>query len=287
MIVVSAGQGRVSRAVAAALAPLPGGKRLGLLRSAPAAGFPPEFAVRAAPPGSAQERRRLLEGASDLVLVPVFDQRAVEEQMALAAVAKESGVERIHLLSASGANARSPVTLLRWIGLVEREILASGLPNTLLRCMPYMQTIPHFTRRDGGGWRIVGPFREAAIAWLDAVDAGAIIAQRIGSAAPNGPACDLSGPEEADFGAVASLLSAELRESVRYVDICLPEAEGMLEAQGFPPARIRAITEYWDYLASGTLRCGCCAGADQLLGRPRRTLAAYLREYAAELRQAA
>jgi uncharacterized protein YbjT (DUF2867 family) len=287
MIVISAGQGRVSRAVAGALASLPGEKRLALLRPAPAAGFPPEFAVQAAPPSSAQERRRLLAGASDLVLVPVFDQRAVEQQMALAAVAKESGVERIHLLSASGAAARSPVTLLRWIGLVEREIAAAGLPHTILRCMPYMQTIPHFMQRDASGWRIVGPFRDTAIAWLDALDAGATIARRIESAGGDGLVCDLSGPEEAGFETVSSLLAAELREAVRYVDICLPEAEGMLEAQGFPPARIRAITEYWDYLASGVLRCGCCAGADRLLGRPRRTLAAYLREYAAELRHAA
>jgi uncharacterized protein YbjT (DUF2867 family) len=219
--------------------------------------------------------------------VPVFDQRAVEQQMALAAVAKESGVERIHLLSASGAAVRSPVTLLRWIGLIEREIAACGLPHTILRCMPYMQTIPHFMRRDASGWRIVGPFRETAIAWLDALDAGAVIAQRIESAGGDELVCELSGPEEAGFETVSSLLAAELREAVRYVDICLPEAEGMLEAQGFPPARIRAITEYWDYLASGVLRCGCCAGADRLLGRPRRTLAAYLREYAAELRHAA
>jgi uncharacterized protein YbjT (DUF2867 family) len=287
MIVVSAGHGRVSHAVAAALASLPGEKRLAPLRPTPAAGFPPGFAVQAGHPACAEDRRRLLAGATDLVLVPVLDQRAVEQQMALAAAAKDSGVERVHLLSASGAAARSPVTLLRWIGLVEREILASGLPHTLLRCMPYMQTIPHFTQRDGSGWRIVGPFRDAAIAWLDAHDAGAVVARRIESGARDGLVCELSGPEEASFEGVASLLAAELRSAVRYVDICLPEAGGMLEAQGLAPARIRAITEYWDYLASGALRCTCCAGADPLLGRPRRNLAQYLREYAAELRQAA
>ena len=284
MIVVSAGQGRVSRAVGAALASLPGEKRLGLLRPAPAVGYPPEFAIQSAAPASA---RRLLEGASDLVLVPVFDQRAVEQQIALAAGAKESGVERIHLLSASGADARSPVTLLRWIGLIEREVVATALPRTLVRCMPFMQTIPLFLQRDAAGWRIVGPFREAAFAWLDAFDAGEVVTRRIATGARDAVTCELSGPSEASFGAVADLLAAELREPVRYVDICQPEAEGMLEAKGLPPSRIRAITEYWDYLASGVLRCGCCAGAEQLLGRPRRTLAEYLREYAAELRQAA
>ncbi len=287
MLVVGGGSGRVVRAVAAALAPLPGKKRLGLLKPGAAAGFPGEFAVQFAPLASPRDRQDLLAGATDLVLVPNFDQRATEQQMSLAATARAAGIARIHLLSAAGADARSPVTLLRWIGLVEREVVASGLPHTLLRCMPYMQTIPLFMRRDTSGWRIVGPFRDAAFAWLNAQDAGAVIARRIAIDARDNRLCELSGPTEAGFETVAELLAAELHEPVRYVDIGLPEASGMLEANGIPPARIRAVTEYWDYLASGVLRCGCCGGAEQLLARPRRTLAEYVREYATELRQAA
>jgi uncharacterized protein YbjT (DUF2867 family) len=287
MLVVSGGSGRVVHAIVAALAPLSGGKRLALLKPGSAAGFPAEFAPEFAPLPAPQDRLRLMEGATDLVLVPSLDQRTIEQQMSLAAMARTAGIERVHLLSAAGADARSPVTLLRWIGLVEREVVASGLPHTLLRCMPYMQTIPLFMRRDAAGWRVAGPFREAAFAWLDAHDAGSAIAHRVATSAADNVVCELSGPTEASFETVAELLAAELREPVRYVDVGLPEATGLLEANGVPPARIRAITEYWDYLASGVLRCGCCGGADQLLGRPRRTLAEYLREYAAELRQAA
>jgi uncharacterized protein YbjT (DUF2867 family) len=168
-----------------------------------------------------------------------------------------------------------------------RESRGDDLAHTLLRCMPYMQTIPLFMRREAAGWRVVGPFREAAFAWLDAHDAGAVIARRVATDARDNVVCELSGPTEASFETVAELLAAELREPVRYVDVGLPEASGMLEANGIPPARIRAITEYWDYLASGVLRCGCCGGAEQLLGRPRRTLPEYLHDYAIELRQAA
>jgi uncharacterized protein YbjT (DUF2867 family) len=287
MLVVAAGHGRVAQAAATAIASLPGGKRLGLLKPGPTAGFSPDFVVHPAALASPAEHRRLLEGATDLVLVPVLDQRAIAQQIALAATAKASGVARIHLLSAAGADARSPVTLLRWVGFVEREVIASGLPHTVLRCMPYMQAIPLFTHREATGWRIVGPFRDTAFAWLDAGDAGAVIARRIAVAPHDSLVCEVSGPQEANFETVADLLAAELRESVRYVDICLPEAEGMLEAGGLPPQRIRAITEYWDYLASGVVRCGCCGDGDTLLDRPRRTLAEYLREYAAELRRAA
>lgn len=287
MLVVSGGSGRVARAVAAALASAPGEKRLGLLKPGAAAGFPSEFALRSAALDSPRDRARLMEGAANLVLVPSFDQRVTEQQMGLAAMARDSGVRHVHVLSAAGADPRSPVTLLRWLGLLEREVAGAGLPHTILRCMPYMQSIPLFTRRAPGGWKVVGPFRESAFAWLDAYDAGSVIARRVAAATFENVVCDLSGPEEWNFAAVAQQLAAALGEPVRYVDVGRPEAAGMLEANGILPARIRAITEYWDYLASGVLRCGCCSGADALLGRPRRTLAEYLREFATELLQVA
>jgi hypothetical protein len=74
---------------------------------------------------------------------------------------------------------------------------------------------------------------------------------------------------------------------VRYVDVCLPEAQGLLEANGFSPPQIRALTEYWDYLVSGVIRPSCCDTALKLLGRPPRTLAQYFAEHAPELRLAA
>ncbi len=287
MLVVTGGSGRVAHAVGVALASAPGSKRLALLKPGTAAGLPAGFALQHASLGSPRERARLLDGAADLVLVPSFDQRVTEQQMGLAAMARDAGVRRVHLLSAAGADARSPVTLLRWLGLLEREVIASGLPHTILRCMPYMQSIPLFTRRDADGWKVVGPFRDSAFAWLDAHDAGSAVARRVAAAAADSVACDLSGPAEWGFAAVAEQLGAALGEPVRYVDVGRPEAAGMLEANGIAPGRIRAITEYWDYLASGVLRCGCCSGADALLARPRRTLAEYLREYAAELVQVA
>lgn len=287
MLVLSAGHGRVAQAIAAALAPAPLPKRLGLVKAAPAAGFPPEFQLAAQGLTTPGERARLLEGASDLVLVPIFDARAVEQQAALAGIAQASGVSRIHLVSTAGADARSPVTLLRWLGMIERAIVATGLPHTILRCTPYMQSIALFLRRGAPGWRLVGPFRDAAFAWLDAADAGAVLARRIAAGADAPMVCQFSGPEAVPFERVAALLSERLQEPVRYVDVCMPEAVGLLEANGVPPALVRALTEYWDFLVSGVVEAGCCDSAERLLGRAPRALADYLHGFAAELRSAA
>lgn len=287
MLVISAGDGRVAGAIAAPLAELAHGKRLGLLRPGHATHFSSDFELAAPGIGTSAERARLLEGATELVLVPIFDQRSLEQQSALAAVARECGVRRIHVVSAVGADPHSPVTLLRWLGLLEREVIASGLPHTVLHCTPYMQSIALFLRRNAQGWRLVGPFRDAAFAWLDAADAGTALARRIEAPVGADLTCQLSGPEEIPFETVALLMSATLREPVRYVDICLPEAAGLLEANGFPPARIRVLTEYWDYLVSGVVQVRCCDTARQLLGREPHRLAAYLQDAAAELRAAA
>jgi uncharacterized protein YbjT (DUF2867 family) len=287
MLVLSAGHGRVAQAIAAALAPLPLEKRLGLVKPAPSAGFPAEFEVVGSGLAAPRDRARLLEGATDLVLVPIFDQHVIEQQISLVSLARDREVRAIHFVSASGADARSPVTLLRWLGLLERAVAQSGLPHTILRCTPYMQTIHLFLRPDAHGWRLVGPFRDAAFAWLDAADAGLALARRIAARRTENMVCQLSGPEAVPFDRVASLLSARLQEPVRYVDICLPEAVGLLEANGIPPTLVRALTEYWDYLVSGVVEAGCCDTAAQLLGREPHRLAGYLHQFAGELRAAA
>ena len=221
------------------------------------------------------DRAAALTGATDLVVVPAFDPRAIEHLMSLVRSAGAAGVARIHVVSMAGADVRSPVTLLRWIGLVEREAAGAGVPHTLLRCGPFMQAIPMFLRRDARGAALVGPFRDTPFPWIDAEDAGEILAGIVRRHEAVDVRCQLSGPEEANFETVARVMGEVLGEDIRYVDVCLPEAQGMLQAGGFPAPRVRAVTEFWDYLVSGVVRASCCELARELLGRPPHTLRQY------------
>ncbi len=282
MLVLAAGHGGVARAIAEALAPLPGRKRFAPARAGTGA-FANELGYEASLGiATPADRADALADARDLVLVPSFDPRAVEHLMALAHAARDAGVQRIHVLSLAGADVRSPVTLLRWIGLVEREAIAAGIPRTILRCGPFMQAIPMFLRRDARGASLVGPFRDTAFPWIDAKDAGDILARLIGRGQAEDVGCQLCGAEETNFDTVARLLGQALGEPVGYVDVCLPEAKGLLEKSGFTPQRVRAVTEYWDYLVSGVVRASCCEVGKQLLGRAPHTLQEYFARYAAE-----
>ena len=264
---------------------MPGPKRF--LRLGSARGTVAGFELVAGRAADPEARARALDGARELVILPTLDPRAVYAQASLVSAAKQAGVRRLHVCSLIGADARSPVCVLRWVGLFEREVIASGLPHTIFRCAPFMQNVTLFTRRDASGLALVGPFRDVAFPWLDAADVGAILAARIRGDAPGNLVCQLSGPEEVALETVARLLGDALLEPARYVDVCLPEAQGLLEANGLSPTQIRALTEYWDYLVSGVVRPSCCETAAGLLGRPPRTLAQYFGDHAGELRAAA
>lgn len=274
MVVLNSSCGRITQTIATHLADLPGAHLY--VPTRPQAVLPGFTAVAA--------ERKALEGASDLVLVPSLDQRRIEEQAAFALLARSAGVERIHLITLAGADSRSPVMLLRWLGMLERELLALGLPTTVFRCTPFMQDIGLFTRRDETGLSLVGPFRDTTFPWLHAEDAAEILAARVRAKSNDNLVCQLSGPEEVNFETIAALLEEEVGEPVHYVDLCRPEAEGALEARGFSPTRIRAMVEYWDFLVSRVVCASCCDTVRQLLGRKPRTLRDYLATLAQELR---
>ena len=244
-------------------------------------------------PGSPAARARILERSTELVLMPSFDERTIEAELALVAQAKSAGITTIHQISLAGADPRSSVRFLRWLGLVEQAVRASGLRFSVVRCAAFMQNLELFLRRDRSGFSIHGPFRETPFAWIDARDVGEI-AGRIANSYradpdPTAPQvdCQLAGPEQLNFDALAQILSDALGEPVRYHDITLPEAQGVLAARGVPASRIRSVCQYWDYLVSGVVAAPPCPTAASYLGRPPRTVAEFARACVADLRQAA
>jgi uncharacterized protein YbjT (DUF2867 family) len=233
----------------------------------------------------------ILARSTELMLLPSFDEQTIEAELALITQAKAAGVTTLHQISLAGADPRSAVRLLRWLGLVEREVRASGLRYSILRCAAMMQNLELFLRRVRSGPELVGPFRETPFAWIDARDVGEIaggIAHTYRIDPSAGPIdCQLAGPEPLNFDAVARILGEALGEPVAYSDITMPEAQGVLVARGVAGNRIRNICQYWDYLVSGVVAAPPCPTAASYLGRPPRTLAEFARECVTDLRQVA
>ncbi len=97
--------------------------------------------------GSAPDRRRALDGVRAIVLIPSLHRTALDSAAALIQDARLACVERIVMVSLIAADPRSPVEILRRMGRLERTIVDSGLPYTILRCAPFMQNIGLFERK--------------------------------------------------------------------------------------------------------------------------------------------
>ena len=138
----------------------------------------------------------------------------------------------------------------------------------IYRCTPFVQAVVHFLRRDPGLLRLVGPFREARFAWIDAGDVGEIVARGLAAPLPENLTTQLCGDEILDFDALAVEVAAGAGCCCEYHDCSPPSAHGMLEAQGVSPAHARALVEYWDYIVSGVVSTTPCDNASRLLGRP-------------------
>ncbi len=286
MLVVSAGSGHVASAVMQGLSNVPGRKRHVALKEGAGClpgGFENVPFGGKLPP----DRLRILDGVSRLVLLPTYDRAMVEAQVALIAMAKSAGVDSIYLVSLEGAEVSSPVTLLRWCALVDRAVVASGVRYARLCCAPFMQNLRLFTEREGNGYALVGPFRAAAFPWVDARDAGEIIASMMRAGLGGNLSFSLAGPEAVDFDAISRMLAGASGRPIRFFDALVPQAVGHLEARGLSATRIRVMTEYWDFLVSGIIRSTRCDAIYRYLCHPPRRVGAFIDEFALQLRTAA
>lgn len=95
-------------------------------------------------PGTRARRRRACASVERAFLLTNSTEHAEQHQIAFARVARQSGVGHIVKLPQLHADASSPGRFLRYHGLVEAAIQASGLTFTFLRPNLYMQGLLNF-----------------------------------------------------------------------------------------------------------------------------------------------
>lgn len=270
LVVVGRPSGSVARAVLGALARLPGPKRIVSDAAAGDCDAAPGFETVTITAGDTAAAGIALEGARHMVILPRFERAYAQCAVALVRAARAAGVERIVQISLIGASPRSPVELLRLLGSIEQAVVQSGVVHAIYRCTAFIQAVEHFLRAEPERLRLVGPFRAAQFAWIDAADVGEIVARGLAEPLPESIVTQLCGDEILDFDALAAAVASGTGRCCEYVEVTPPAAHGMLEAQGMPAANARALVEYWDFIVSGVVCTTPCDNARRLLGRPLR-----------------
>ena len=92
-----------------------------------------------------ESMRSACSGVDRAFLLTNSTERAEQQQIAFVRVAQESGVRHVVKLSQLHADASSPERFLRYYGVVEAAIQATGLTFTFLRPNLYMQGLLNFS----------------------------------------------------------------------------------------------------------------------------------------------
>lgn len=228
--------------------------------------------------GDRESLLRALDGIERVYLVCGPIPQLVELESNMIDACRAAGVRHVVLNSALGAG-RFPKSFPSWHTQVEAKLQASGLGYTILRPNGFMQNIVAYNaesiRTDHAFYAAMG---DARISLVDVRDVGAVAAAILGEPGPhNGKTYELNGPHAVTNAEIAARISRILGRDVAFIDI--PEEkqrEAMLDA-GMPAWQVAAILELQEYY-----RTGACASVDglvaALLGRPARTLDAYLSE---------
>ncbi len=195
------------------------------------------------------------------------------------ATAERAGVKRIVYLSNFGAGTFDD-DLWRAHGANERRLRALKMSWTILRPTRFMTNTPYGWASVHDKGQLIEPHGGRKVTLIDPRDIAAVAVKSLTTPGHEGKVYELIG--EALSGAeMAQSLSASLGKPVRFVDATEDETRDDLTRSGLPSAIVEKVLYYF-----ATLRAGHwyeTSTVRELLGRPPRTYAAWLRENSAAL----
>jgi len=221
---------------------------------------------------------RALEGIERVYIVCAPIPELVELEGNMIDACQQAGVRHIVLNSAFGAGD-VPKSFPAWHFQVEQKLRNSGIAHTILRPNGFLQNIVTYfapsIRTQSAFYTSIG---DAKISLIDVRDVGAVAAKILFEPQSHaGKTYEIHGPEAVGNRAVAERISRVVGRQVSYVDISEDAMRKAMLDVGMPETFVNAEIELEGYYRSG--RGGVVDGlVARLLGRPERTLDAYLRE---------
>jgi uncharacterized protein YbjT (DUF2867 family) len=220
-----------------------------------------------------------LEGVAAVMLMSrPGDEDAHEHTAPFVEAMRRAGVRRVVVLSALGAEHRPASSHRRVEVLVER----SGLGFTHVRPNFFMQALarPPLATEVAMRRTLSLPLADAAVAYVDARDAAAVVHRALVDESLDGRAIAVSGPEALDHGRIARSISEAIGASVRYMPIDEAESRALMLLRGLTEAHVARVQAF-----HRLVREGFCSQPDGhvagLPSRPLRNWAGFVREYGA------
>jgi uncharacterized protein YbjT (DUF2867 family) len=207
----------------------------------------------------------------------------VSPEINLVRVARAAGVRRIVKLSVWRAGDEA-YSFARWHRAVEREIEKSGVAWTFLRPNGFMQNAVTYEgdtiRREGAFYL---PAADSRSSTIDARDIAAVAVVALTSAAHDGKAYELSGPESLSSAEIAAILTRVLEREIRYVPVSPEDYKKGAMAAGVPEPYADALLDLYRYYRTGAA-AAVTPTVREVIGREPIRFEQFARDYADALR---
>ncbi len=218
-----------------------------------------------------------LQGVEGLVLIaPPLDPEAPAKLLPVIDQAKNMGLKHAVLISALGVDAVEQAPLRR----IERHLMASGLPYTILRPNFFMD---NFTTgflapsvKQGAIYLAAAEGKTSFISTLDIAEVVAVVFQK----GLVGKEYNLTGPEALDHATVAGIISRVAGRTVAYHALSEEAMFQGLRGTGMPEGAVQYVGVLY-----GVVRAGYAAtvtnDVETVTGRKPQTFAAFSQQNAA------
>ncbi|OKK21862.1 nucleoside-diphosphate sugar epimerase [Streptomyces sp. CB00455] len=227
--------------------------------------------------------RAAFEGADQLFLAMANSPAQVELERRVIDIAASAGIAHIVKVSAPAAEPGSPVAISRGHHAIEEHLRASGLTHTILRPYAFMQNLLRLAPTVVQGV-ILGTTGDAPCNHIDCRDIADVAAAALTRPEVAGGTYTLTGPEAVSYPEIAARLRTLTGRQIRYVDLTPDELRDHLIRNAHMPTWLADHVTEIQQLAITRPETPTTTVID-ILGRPPRTLDAFLHEHHAHFRR--
>ncbi|MFJ6048450.1 NmrA family NAD(P)-binding protein [Streptomyces sp. NPDC092307] len=243
----------------------------------------PPVEVRYADATDPNSLRAAFKGADQLFLAMANGPAQVELETAVIDMATDAGIGHIVKISAPAAEPDSPVAVSRGHHAVEEHLRAAGLTHTILRPYAFTQNLLRLAPAVAQGV-ILGTTGDAPCNYVDCRDIGDVAAAALTRPEIAGHTYTLTGPEALSSPEIAARLSAVTGRAIRYVDLTPAELRDNLVREAHMPAWLADHVTEIQQLTVTRPETPTTTVVD-VLGRPPRSVDAFLQEHRAHFRR--
>ncbi len=192
-----------------------------------------------------------LQGVEKAFLVSIEGDRMAEQHRNFVAAAKRAGVRHLVRLSILVSDPNSPLTLGKWHGEADQNVIDSGIPYTILRPAAFMQNFLMQAAMVSSNGAVAAPLGDGKIGYIDLRDIASVATTVLTSSGHEGKTYPITGPESLSMDEVAGKLSAALGKEIKYLNIPPAEAKAAMTGAGMPDYVADAWLEVYQMISTG------------------------------------